>query len=82
MVTDLNITDKLNANLQATLEKFLTLFWGGLGKLAKCKSTKIKLKKWLKPHARRYYNFPEAYVKPGNKEIKHMVDISIMNPLP
>ena len=45
MILNLNITDKLKAKLQANLGKFLNLVGGGLGKLAKFKSDKIKFKK-------------------------------------
>ena len=48
MVADLKIMDKSKTKLQATLEKFLNLFGGGLGRLSKCKPAKIKLKKSIK----------------------------------
>ena len=82
MVNELDITEASKRKLITTLQKFPTLFGGGLGKLTNMKPATIKLKKGSKPHAGRYYNLPKAYYAPTKKEVERMVEIGILRELP
>merc|ERR1712086_875346 len=60
MVNGLDITKASKTKLKHTLNKFPTLFGGGLG-LLDIKPVDIDLKPGSKPYTGRYYNVPKAY---------------------
>ena len=82
MVNELDITEASKKKLITTLQKFPTLFGGGLRKLTNMKPATIKLKKGSKPYAGCYYNLPKAYYAPTKKEVERMVEIGILRELP
>ena len=82
MVDELKIDKDLKGKLKMTLNKFPTLFGGGLGKLSdEFPRAKIKLKKGAKPHAATYYTLPHAQRGPARKEVDHMVAVGILKKL-
>ena len=59
------------------MNKFPTLFGGGLGTLVG-EEAKIVLKKDAKPHASNFYHLPKAYKGPAKKETERMVRMGIL----
>jgi hypothetical protein len=60
MVDGLGIEESSRKKLKLTLNKFPTLFGGGLGRL-NIPPVSIELKKDAKPVQGRYYNIPKAF---------------------
>ena len=72
IVDGLDINKDLEGNLKETLNKFPTLFDGGLGKLSEdFPEATIKLKKGAKPYAATYYNLSKAKLKYSSNDPKH-----------
>ena len=80
MVDGLDIGRDSKRELKKTLNKFPTLFGGGLGTLVG-EEAKIVLKKDAKPHASNFYHLPKAYEVPAKKEIERMVKMGILRRL-
>ena len=80
MVDELDIEESSKAKLKLTLNKFPTLFGGGLGRL-NIPPVSIELKKDAKPFQGRYYNIPKAFEQSTRKEIDRMCDIDVLRKL-
>ena len=68
MVHKLKFSPASKKKLCWMLKKFLKLFGGGLGKVAK-------------PSAQRYYNVPKVYKGVTKREVKRMCDIGVLEKL-
>lgn len=80
MVNDLDIAKATKKKLKQTLNKFPTLFGGGLG-LLDIKPVDIELRPGSKPHASQYYTIPRAYDKVAKDEINQLVTVDVLNRL-
>ena len=81
MVSELNKSEESKKSLPQTLEKFLELFGGGLGKLRGVQPAHITLKPGAKPHSSSYYNIPKSMEKQTRKEIDRMCEIDVLEKL-
>ena len=77
MVNDLDIAKASKAKLKQTLNKFPTLFGGGLG-LLDIRPVDIELQPGSKPYAGRYYNIPKAYEKMAKTENTRLVTVDVL----
>jgi hypothetical protein len=80
MVDSLNIEETSKTKLKLTLNKFPTLFGGGLDRL-NIPPVSIELKKDAKPFQGRYYNIPKAFESSTRKEVERMCDIDVLRKL-
>ena len=82
MVDELDIDKDLKGKLKKTLNKFQTLFGGGLGKLSEdFPKASIQLKEGVKPHTATYHTLWRTYREPAKKEIDWMVAVGILGKL-
>ena len=80
MVNGLDIAKASTTKLKQTLNKFPTLFGGGLG-LLDIKPVDIELKPGSKPYGGRYYNVPKAYHDVAVKENERLVTVDVLEKL-
>ena len=80
MVNELDIKEESKVKLKQTLNKFPTLFGGGLGRLD-IPPVSIELKKDAKPFQGRYYNIPKAFEESTRKEVNRMCEIDVLRKL-
>ena len=80
MVNDLDIAKATKTKLKQTLNKFPTLFGGGLG-LLDIKPVDIELRPGSKPHASQYYTIPRAYDKVAKAENERLVTVDVLKKL-
>ena len=80
MVNDLDIAKATKTKLKQTLNKFPTLFGGGLG-LLNIKPVDIELRPGSKPHASQYYAIPRAYDKVAKAENERLVTVDVLKKL-
>ena len=80
MVNGLDIAKPTKSKLKQTLNKFPTLFGGGLG-LLDIKPVDIELKPGSKPYGGRYYNVPKAYHDVAVKENERLVTVDVLEKL-
>jgi hypothetical protein len=80
MVDELDISPGSKRKLRQTLQKFPTLFGGGLG-LLDIPPVTIELKPDAKPFNGRYYSTPKAFEAPFKKEILRMCNTNVLRKL-
>ena len=80
MVNGLDIAKASKIKLKQTLNKFSTLFGGGLG-LLNIRPVDIELQPVIKPYAGRYYNIPKAYNKIAKTENERLDIVDILEKL-
>ena len=76
----MDIAKATKKKLKQTLNKFPTLFGGGLG-LLDIKPVDIELKPGSKPHASQYYSIPRAYDKVARAENERLVTVDVLKKL-
>ena len=81
MVNGLDIAKASITKLKQTLNKFPTLFGGGLGLLDIRRPVDIELQPGSKPYASRYYNIPKAYKKMAKTENTRLVTVDLSEKL-
>ena len=79
-VNGLDIAKASKTKLNQTLNKFPTLFGGGLG-LLDIRPVDIELQSGSKPYAGRYYNIPKAYHDIAKTENERLVKIDVLDKL-